>query len=249
MSRTAMLAGTAGGIIGIFMGITGVIWSLVSIGFAVDFYNYQQTLPTLSVWLGVDVLGLYPYPQSAFLFLLYSLLLTSFLIVSCILLGVGFYGVYQASGSEMGIIGLIFGVVGGTIGSSFIILAHVFTSTNVIPILLAPIDVGFNGVLPIFVSSPNYILILISTLIIVVTFILLGSSSLAVRDTTEAPSATTAAGILSIVGACFLALYILVQPYVPPLAILGGLFTLVGFVLIFVAFILWAVVFNKSKNM
>ncbi|MEM2144858.1 MAG: hypothetical protein QW279_05825 [Candidatus Jordarchaeaceae archaeon] len=241
MSREAMLAGTTGGIIGTIMGVIGVVWSLVSIAFAVDYSNYSL-ISLFSQWLGVGVLGL-PYPSSSFLVLVCSIVLGSFLIVSCTLLGVGFWGVYKAGGGAMGMVGLVFGVVGGTVGGLLIILGPLMVGIQVIVIFLTPLSTGFEGVFPVFLSSPNYVFLGIGVVILVVTFILLGLSSIVVRNMTENSAASTAAGILSIIGGCLLIFYTLVQGYAPSLAVLGGFLTLVGFILIFTAFILWTIVF------
>lgn len=148
----------------------------------------------------------------------------------------------------MGIVGLIFGMIGGVIGPLFILLGNIFTSTMVVPVFIAPLFDPFAGVLLVTLSVPSYIVIWLGMMVLTVTFILLGSSSIAVRETTNSSSAALAAGILSIIGACFLAFYIFVQGYVPILAIIGGIFALTGFTLIFVAFILWTVVFFSSRD-
>nr|MDO8079480.1 hypothetical protein [Candidatus Freyarchaeota archaeon] len=98
------------------------------------------------------------------------------------------------------------------------------------------------------VSTPNYGFIWIGFIILTVTFIMLGAASIAVRGETGNSSASTSAGIVGIIGACFLVPFglIMVVPAVPWLA---GVFTLVGFALIMVAFILWAVVFFSSREM
>ncbi len=248
MPRGALLTGAAGGILGSITGITGVLWIIVNINFAVDIYNYSEMLGLFSQLYGLWALAMIPYPSSGFLFSTLTLLLAIFIIVSCILLGAGFYGTYQAGGGVMGVVGLIFGIIGGSAGGLFILLGNFITSAKLVPLFVVPIFEGFEGIIPYPVFTPNTPIIWLGLMVLTVSFILLGVSSIVVREITANSSASMAAGILSIIGACFLVLYVLMQFEFPPLAILAGILTLVGFILIFVAFVIWAVVFATSRD-
>nr|MDO8081400.1 hypothetical protein [Candidatus Freyarchaeota archaeon] len=147
--------------------------------------------------------------------------------MSGVLTGVGFYGMYQAGGGAMGVVGLIFGIIGGTAGSLLLILGNILGTP-----------------LTLFASEPNYLFIWIGMIILGVSFILLGVTSRVVRGSTTRPSAAAAAGTLSIIGGCFFFPYILDWL----LRIAGGIFTLIAFVLVLSAFIIWAAVFFGSRN-
>ena len=104
--------------------------------------------------------------------------------------------------------------------------------------------------LPFFweVPTPNYGFIWLGFIILAVSFIVLSAASIAIRNGTANSSAAVAAGIVGIIGACFLVPFILVV-VLPGIPWLAGVFTLIGFALIFVSFILWAVVFFSSREM
>ncbi|MEM3564525.1 MAG: hypothetical protein QXR19_14925 [Candidatus Jordarchaeaceae archaeon] len=131
------------------------------------------------------------------------------LIVCCVLTGVGFYGLRLIGGSAMGIVGLILGIVGGSIGGVLIVID------------------GF---------IPGFLIGWIGAIVLGVTFVVLGASSIVMRESTAHPSVAVAAGILSIIGGSLTAIFIF----------LVGVF---GFGLIFVAMILWAIVFYSSREM
>ncbi|MFB0563441.1 MAG: hypothetical protein ACETWM_19760 [Candidatus Lokiarchaeia archaeon] len=248
MAKAYMLTGMAGGIIGSITGIIGLIWCLISITSAIDIYNYIQMLFVNSQMVGILALVFFPYPSSIYLFTTFSFILATLLLVSLILVGLGFYGTYRAGAGAMGVVGLIFGIIGGVAGPLFIFLGNIMTGIELVPLFVAPILDPWAGLLLFPLSVPNYGFIWLGMMVLTITFILLGSSSIAVREMTNSPSATLAAGILSIIGSCFLILYLLVQNSVPILVIIGGILTLVGFILIFVAFILWSVVFFTSRD-
>lgn len=240
-----MLTGTAGGIIGTITGIIGIIWSLVSISMTTEIYNYTQFFPMFTQWLQFSTLPLVLYPINVSSFTIFSIVLSVFLIVSCSLLGVGLYGLYKAGGGAMGLVGLITSTLGSITGSLFIILGSM---TESIMVIGGVRNYVIGGFLPVMVSMPNHFIILIGMIVIAISFILLGASSIVVRKTTIRSTTSVAAGILSIIGACFLILYLFTPLQLSPFAFLAGILTLIGFVLILVAFILWAVVFYSSRE-
>ena len=229
MSKEALLTGTAGGIIGAITAVMGIIWSIIYVRFYMDFTNYLSIVSSLSIFLGPFAFVIQTYQASEQTLLWFSLLLAIFLIVTGILIGVGFYGTYKIGGGAMGVVGLIFGIIGGTSGALFIILGNLLTTTLFIPMPIIPF------ILPI--TMPNYPIMWIGFMVLGVTFILLGSASITVREMTMNASASQAAGILSIIGGSL---------FLVGALIFGGIL-LIGFILIFVAFILWTVVFYTSR--
>ncbi len=248
MSRGALLTGIAGGIVGSITGIIGIIWIMVSTKLAIDIYNYIQLVMGLSAFYGIHIFALTPLPNSIFQFITLSIVFAGFLIMSGILIGVGFHGLYKAGGGTMGRVGFVSGIMGTATGSLFILLGNVITSTKVMYLFLVSIFIGFTGILPVPLSTPNLFVVGIGMIALAVTFFTLGVSSIVVRETTINSAASAAAGVLSIVGACLLILYTLVQYEASSLALLGGIMSFIGFALIFVAFILWTVVFTSSRD-
>ena len=141
------------------------------------------------------------YMGSSTLQIVVSILFMSLLLVALVLTGIGFYGLHAIGGSSMGVVALIFGIIGG---AAFLVL----------------------GLVDLFTGT--YIFIVIGFLILLVSFIIIGAASIAVREVTTNPGAALAAGILSIIGGIFA----------------GGI---IGFGLLFVAFLLWAIVFYQTE--
>ena len=196
-----------------------------------------------------------PPPGHASL-LVFSFVLAVLLIVSLVLSGVGFYGVYRRGGGGAGVLALIAAITGGTLGATLTTLGNILQQTEyviVVNYFLFPFPVLYP------VREPNYLFVWVGMLVVAVTFILLGSASIAVRASTATPSVALAAGILSIIGACLLPLYGLSmvghETIHPPLFlsfplvnVAGGIFALFAFTLILVAFVLWTVVFYSSRE-
>ena len=268
MSRGMLLTGTAGGIIGAITTAFGIAWIFIlntfqtEISYYVTEWGYYLTsLLGTYTWDGVPVsYSIYPIPYfpSASLFGVSSFILTVFLIVTGILIGVGFYGMYKIGGGEMGVVGLVFGVMGVTVGALLIIMANLATAYEQALLTVGAGEAAF--VVPVIpVPTPNYSLIWIGFLILGFAFIVLGSVSISVREMTEKPSVSLAAGILSIMTAVVLILFNLIGliPVQTVIAlgavesnISAGIFFggIIGFWPILVAFILWAVVFYSSRN-
>jgi magnesium-transporting ATPase (P-type) len=148
-----------------------------------------------------------------------AILFVSLLLVSCILTGIGFYGMYTVSQSAMGIVGLAFGIIGG-VSTTIIILIGLFTNPSI--------------------SFQSYVLNSLywnwlAFIILGVSFILMGSASIVLREYTMRSTAAYAAGILSIIGGIAFILYILLLTF------------FVGLALVFVAFLLWAIIFYSTE--
>ncbi|MFB0561450.1 MAG: NosD domain-containing protein [Candidatus Lokiarchaeia archaeon] len=241
LPRDAFLAGTVGGIIGAITAVTGVIWVLKVNTFLTEINIYlgqlSYYLNMLVPWMGLhylyhgEPLLLYFYP-SASLFVKLSFLMSISLIVTSILIGIGFYGTYKAGGGAMGIVGLIFSILGITSGALLIILGTLTTGY-----MYAAYQEGMTSESFLPVPTPNFLIIWIGFMILGLTFIILGSASISVRYMTEKPATSFAAGNLSILSALFFIIGGFIYPTI----------LIISFGLIFVAFILWVVVFFSSR--
>lgn len=113
MSRGALLTGTAGGIIGTLPSGIGIVWSITNIQLylemqsRINLYNLLSLMDMLATFYDfyggssfiyfLFILQPMSYPPTPFLLLsfIFSLIVSILLIVSGILTGVGFYGVYK----------------------------------------------------------------------------------------------------------------------------------------------------------
>ncbi len=205
MGRGPLLTGVAGGIIGTIAAVVGIIWSILGIFIGGEMYFVP--------YIGFVYSG--PSPALAGT----TILFVALLVVACILTGIGFYGMYTAGGGSMGIVALIFGIIGGVAAGILILLG-----------LLA------SGGLSI--TSPYAYLLSwgwIGFIILGVSFIIIGSASIVVREYTTHSGTAVAAGILSIIGGSALIIAIFY------------FFIWIGLGLLFVAFILWAIVFYGTE--
>ena len=217
-----------------------MIWSIVNTLFLQDFSFYVLYLQTdvLLVYFYVvfPMFGV-EYPPSGFYLTVFSFVLAVLLIVSLVLSGVGFYGVYRRGGGGAGVLALIAAITGGTLGATLTTLGNITGNHSIIPCFCSNGGTYFFN-LPVYVG-PNYLFVWVGMLVVAVTFILLGSASIAVRASTATPSVALKAGIISIIGACFLGF--------PPIPWLW-FFWLLAFTLMLVAFVLWTVVFYSSRE-
>ncbi|MGQ9723670.1 MAG: hypothetical protein ACUVXA_20405 [Candidatus Jordarchaeum sp.] len=235
MSKAYLLAGTAGAIIGTITAFIGVMWGVVNALFFMDLSNYMSMIMVFSTFLGPIAAFIIPYPSSSIWLLLASLIQAPMLIVTCTLTGLGFYGIRKVGGGIIGVVAFIFGIVGSIVGSLLIVVGNFLTMTSV---AIIPNMYDFT-LLIIPTTTPNFLIMWIGFVVLAVTFIIIGSASIKLREITLNSSASSAAGILSIIGGCL---------------IIGGPMILgwtiiIGFILLFVAFILWAVVFFSSREM
>jgi hypothetical protein len=236
----ALLSGAFGGIIGTITAVVGIIWIITGNTFINDTENFSIQLTAYLNYLIGAPLGLpfiispippliYPSDSSFYIF---SFLLVVFLIVTGILIGIGFYGTYKIGGGTMGVVGLVFSIIGMTLGALFIIMGNLVLGYT--PNLVPFADGAFYLIpLPI----PNSNIFGIGFLIMALAFILIGSASISVREMTQRPSVSLVAGVLSMIGAVFFVI-----------GFFWYVLQIIGFGLIFVAFILWAVVFYSYRN-
>lgn len=262
----ALHIGTVGGILGSITLVIGIIWSVVYIQFLmVDLLSYATPVYSyFHEWAPeVPLLMIYflPYPSTipwSSLYLEFSIILGAFLIVTGVFNGAGFYGLYKIGGGVMGILGTFFSSIGNTLVGLLIIMG------NLMPIIEGHFEFHYSIFAPFihflvfFISAPNWSMIRAGFIILGITFILLGSAGISVREMTGRPSASTAGGVLSIIGAIFFIIGGIILPTFTNiismnslfvLYIFGPIFLIVGFILTLVALILWAVVFYSSREM
>jgi len=253
LSRAHLISGAVGGIIGAVTAGVGMVWSVANTLFLIDFLHYVTYLKFNSVFFGFLSTFIVQYPPSGFSFNVLSYVLAILLVVSFILSGVGFYGVYRGGEGSAGLLSLTIGIPGGTLGAILLILGNTLQQMEYVIINYCP-SLYYICVGPFFVYEPNYLLIWIGMVVLAITFILFGSVSVAVSGSTASPQVALAAGILSIIGACLLFPYGLsavghgVFPAYNPVSVVGSIFAFLGFAVILVAFVLWAVVFYSSKE-
>lgn len=245
MSRVALLIGTIGGIVGIITAAMGGIWVLIYNILLKEIYNYLWYLqvilsiifpfPAVEPWPR-SYSGLWPLPifPSWPLFGVSSSILAMFFIVTGILIGIGFYGTYKIGGGAMSVVGLIFGIIGSTLGALIIIIGN-----TTIGSMSASIMFEMSYVSAFSVPTPNFTLIWVGYIVLGFTFIILGAASIKIRYMTEKPSDSRAAGALSILGAIFFMGGLLME----------GLMLFFGCGLMLLAFIFWAIVFYSSKEL
>ena len=210
MSRGALLAGTAGGIMGTVTVVVAFIWSL-----SYEFFSKPVPLFIFhgNFW--------YSGPSMATIF--FTIIFVVLLVVSCILTGVGFYGTYKVSGSAIGIIGLISGIIGG-IAAGIPFLIGSFTASDFY------LTIGWQ-LYPYYSTSSLWNGT--GFIILGVSFVIMGCASIVVHKYVMHSRTAVAAGILSIIGGITLIF----------------VFTWIGLALMFmfVAFLLWAIVFYTIK--
>ncbi len=258
----ALLTGAAGGMVGAVTAVVGVLWGFITYAFLNEINTY---LVQLSIYITTLSRVIYfhggylwplplPYFPSASLFSASSFILSIFLIAAGILVGIGFYGAYKIGGGARSLVGLVFGVIGTAVSALLIITGNLTTGYSMItPFSVAPTMGNYY----LSVPTLNFPVIWIGFLVLSVTFLVLGLAGRSVSEVTEKPSASSAAGSLSVTGAVVFIIGVLMgfvaptfvstvgtspPPIWPPLLI-------IGFGLIFLAFVLWAMVFYSSRNL
>ncbi|MHA1209852.1 MAG: right-handed parallel beta-helix repeat-containing protein, partial [Candidatus Freyarchaeota archaeon] len=245
LPEDAFLAGTVGGVVGAITAAVGIIWVILVDAFLTEIHTYLGQLThffmiliPLSWYYSYPYHG-YPYPivpplPHAFLFGVSSVILSILLVATGILIGFGFYGTYETGGGAVGLRGLTLVTIGITLGA---LLITVGTLTKGYMYADVVVELTSNPFLP--VPTPNFPVIWMGFIVLGFTFIQLGSASISVREMTQKPSASNAAGILSILGA----ITFLIGGFIWPVILV------VGFILILVASILWTAVFYLSKEL
>lgn len=237
--RDTFSYGIAGGITGAVTAVMGIIWVTIVNAFLAEINTYLMQLSYFLMilippsWLysyiyyGYYPFLIVPFYPSASLFGISSVIFSTFLVATGILIVVGLYGIHKAGEEAIGLGRLILGTI-GIISGALLIIGGTLTTGYMYTHLI--IGVPAISLLP--VPTPNFNLIWTGFMILGFASILLGSASVSIRKMTQKPSASNAAGILSIIGAI-----IFIGGFLWPVALV------VGFILILAASILWTVVF------
>ncbi|MFB0561305.1 MAG: hypothetical protein ACETWM_08860 [Candidatus Lokiarchaeia archaeon] len=213
MSRVALLAGMPGGIMGTVAVVVCFIQPFIQI-----YTTILRDIPFTRL--------MYAEASTATIFI--TILFVVLLVVSCILTGVGFYGIYTVGGGAMGIVGLIFGIMGGAAAA---ILALLGSSTS---FTARGVYYYFITIAAIPYYPPLGLWDWIGLIILGVSFVIMGCASIVVREYTMHSGTMVAAGILSIIGGSAL--------------IFISLWAGLALMFMFVAFLLWAIVFYTTKH-
>nr|MDO8080499.1 hypothetical protein [Candidatus Freyarchaeota archaeon] len=264
MARATFLAGITGGIVGSIAAIIGVIWCIYSTLFLMNYSHYTVDIAMYAYYFGaiIPIMGYYVIFAASGMYAIlpihsinaslsmWTMILGIFLVASSILIGIGFFGMYRASGNSMGVVGLITSIAGSSVGSLLIYLGVISQQLQtpysitygIIIFIIFPI-VFF--VQPIYI--PNLLYLWLGLTVLGVTFILLGVCTISLSKHTGNVSASKAAGALSIVGGILLFPYILV--WLRLYDTVGSATALIGFLVILITFILWAAVYYSSRKM
>jgi len=230
VSKAAFQTGIVGGMAGVVASGIGIIWGFMSM----SSHPMNQFMYAMNIVFNSFSTDVYFFPvqepANYGLLILLSVALAVSLIVACVLTGVGFYGFYSTRGGSRGVVSLLSIATGSALGALLIVFGTVslraeyyFMPWNVIPLLIT--------------LSQEYTIIGMGMIILAATFILLGVTSIVLRENTTMPSDSMGAGILSIIGACLLIPHILGSPL-----------TFIGFAVVLVAFVLWARVFYSFSQ-
>lgn len=260
MGGGPLLAGTAGGIVGAITVVVGIVWSIAYIELVmVDVLVYGVPVYYDYYWSALPALMIYylPYPFSniwSSLFLEFSIILALLFFATGILTRIGFKGMSKSEGVEMG----VFGSAGLNLGALTLLMGSMTQSIEVYSQLLPSFSDPFMNYFVLLISAPNWFLIKFGFLILGLSFIILGSASWYMRKDTAHVLASAATGVLSIIGAILLIIGSLISPTLVTrlyqeteniLWLTGPVLTIVGFIIIFAALIIWTVVFYTSRDL
>ncbi len=244
-SRDAILTGAVGGVMGAVTSVVGTVWVIEAYNLSseIDIYLAQLSyyLYILAPWMsfqsflyhGEPIMAFPFFYSSAPLFFELSLIMCIFLIVTSVLIATGFLGTYDIGVGAANIIGSILGSMGIISGASLIIMGSLTVGYRYAG---APMEMSSIPFLP--VPTPNFQIMWIGFTTLGFAFIVLGAAGYSIRDMTNSPEASQAAGILCIIGATFFIIGGYVWPMIPVIA----------FALILLAFILWSKVFYSSRE-
>ncbi|MEX2722862.1 MAG: nitrous oxide reductase family maturation protein NosD [Candidatus Freyarchaeota archaeon] len=245
-SRDAFLTGAAGGIMGALTAVGGTVWviKVYNLLSEINIYLAQLSYYTwiLAPWMafqsylyhGEPIMALPFFYSSVPLFLELSFMMCVFLIVTSVLVAIGFLGTYDIGVGAANITGSVLGSIGIISGALLIIVGNLTVGYKYAS---APMEMASVPFLP--VPTLNFQIMWVGFTVLGLAFIVLGSAGYSIRDMTNSPDACQAAGILCIIGAIFF----IIGGYVWPLILI------IGFAPVLLAFILWSRVFYSSKEL
>ncbi|MFB0559989.1 MAG: hypothetical protein ACETWM_01970 [Candidatus Lokiarchaeia archaeon] len=243
MAERRLLTGIAGGIIGAITAVIGIVWSVLYFIF-LNGTIYPITLYESDLIGGSFYFDIYfvPYPSydSGFsLFLVFSIIICTLLIVTSLLTSVGFSGLYEVGAGKGGVYTLIVGNAGIFSAALLILIA---TLTTTVEVQAQSVSFGAIWIDLLIAITQNWFYFKLGFFVLAVALIILGSASLYIRNMITNPALPTAAGIVSPLGAFFLIIGALVFTM-----IFGAILVLVGFIILTFFFIAWTVVFYSSR--
>ncbi|MEM3586019.1 MAG: hypothetical protein QXO71_01740 [Candidatus Jordarchaeaceae archaeon] len=254
----SIIAGIFGSVIGIVLTIVGILW-ILQYNIVLSEYQSAVNLQNIFFFIG-DIVGTRIFILYFFQNLSVSNAITSFtgitgllvilLIPTLILLGVGLYGLGKIEGKAMGIVSLIFGIIGAVLatilllegaasGGTTITAASLWIMMNSGPLFLfgtTPPLIKFVFLIDMLgVPTVNTGLLWLGLLVLGITITIFGATFILVREGLESPGLSVATGVLFILAGIFL--------------FLGVLLPWLSFIFLFVALIMAALVFFGSREM
>ncbi len=209
MSRRLMLTGTVGGVIGTITGSIGILWIATYFIF-LNKLSYEYTFSVICfLYLFGPFIGQFFFPSlfPAFLelvFLILTILLGISLIITSIMVGLGFYGLSEQGAGGIGGAALITGVSGTSVAAILLVLADtVFREFHLSSLYLFYYPYYYYPIY-LYIYTPGSLFIWYSLIVLGITFFVLGLVSVLARDSTPSLNSAVAAGILSIIGGILL---------------------------------------------
>jgi len=191
-----------GGTGAIILTVASVIMAFVGLMAVNGLMAYNRLWP---LWMVIDSFAWY-------LVLITGLVL---LLIGSIFVGIAYYAFYRHFDHSMGIAGLIFGII-----CSVSLL--VFAAIGMFP--------SGPSIYPYYLSPFSWVLYWLGVLLFGTMLVIWGIANMVVRKSTSMPGLSLAAGIVLIIGGCFVASFLL---------------TFVGFILLLTSQIMNTIVFLK----
>ncbi|MEM2984072.1 MAG: hypothetical protein QXL24_02535 [Candidatus Jordarchaeaceae archaeon] len=247
----SITAGVFGAVVGLVSTIVGILWSLQYYALA----SLHQTAVTIQNMLYVFeeltfFIGFFHNLQlnSAISgFLGVTAILAILLLVTLILVGLGLYGIGKIEGKTMGTVGLVIGIIaailillllilGVTAGGTVHTLTSIWVLRNLGWVISMPLNPGKIMFLVLMsgVPSVSTSLLWLGLLVLGITVIIFGATFILMRETLSSPGLAVAAGVLYIISGIFL--------------FAGVLVPWLAFIILFVSFIMSALIFFQARE-
>jgi len=247
----AITTGVLGSVVGIVSSIAGILWIIRYYALAgmhdvaTGIQNLPITHPDLlqvSIFLGFFQNLHVSNALEGFIGV--TFILGLLIAVTLILVGVGIYGLGKIEEKAIGTVALVFGIIGGVLALILLVAgaaagANTPTIISIMILLNAPVLITTYPIPFIVLASgvPNVSLayLWLGLIVVGVVMILFGAAFINVREGLTSPSLSVAAGVLSIIAGIFL--------------FTGVLAPWIGFIILFVAFIMEIIIFAQSREL
>jgi hypothetical protein len=233
----AFTTGLVGGIIGAITAGTGIVWSIIYYLLIIDKLNYMN-------YLYIAVILKTPPIQSTqadILLHIITIIFAVLLIVTGVLIGIGYYGYYSAEGQKIGLVALVTGIIGPLAAGILLILGTMVIRTVQ---LIARSTTDFSFFWLIYFPG---LAAWIGLVFLAATFIIFGSTSIITRKSSPKPGIATVAGILSLIGGSLI-IFMDEYSYIFLYGNLTIFFGPLGFGLLFISMILWTIMFYSTRK-